>query len=97
MKRKATFNGAFFLTACLFLFVPAYMDYEVLAESDCLSATAKYENLDFEDLPIEKQVNVIAASSPVPILLPLLEDRNLAPATSCLLGSFPDNSMNLRC
>ncbi len=97
MKRKAAFRVALFLSACFLLFLPAYADYDVLTESDFLSATVKYENVDLKDMPFDKQVNICFTSAPVSASLPLQQIRNLAPASLCPKISSPSDPMNCRC
>ena len=62
MKRKRISILGFLGLISLFLFVPAYLDYEELTEVDLLSPNAKYEDQAREDFSIDKQLNFAIVS-----------------------------------
>lgn len=62
MKRKQLSIFGFLGIISLFLFVPAYIDYEEITEADFLSPTAKYEDQAIEDYSLDRQMNFTIAS-----------------------------------
>ena len=66
MKRKRSSIFGSLVIISIFLFSPAYIDYQVLIEADFLSSGEKYEDRDVEDFLLDKQLNFIVQSSPMP-------------------------------
>ena len=97
MERKAVLKIKLTLIACLFLFVPAYADYEVLTELDFLSDTVKFETRDLEDYPVDKQLNVTMDSSPFPSSFSLPENRDVFFFNLPSEFSLSYESIHLRC
>lgn len=62
MKRKRFLIFRFLGIIFLFLFVPAYIDYEELTEADFPSSEAKYEAQAIEDFSLDKQLNFTIVS-----------------------------------
>ncbi len=98
MKRKSPSNFGVFVVAFLFLFTPAYIDFQELTEADLLSPGKKYEDPAVEDFSLEKQLNFTIASSPLSIFS-LLGNGLPASLTSLTLQipCFDHKSFILRC
>jgi hypothetical protein len=64
VKRRPSSIFGILAIAFLFLFSPAYIDYQGLIEADFLSSGAKYEDRDVEDFSLDKQLNLIIDLSP---------------------------------
>lgn len=63
MKGKPSSIFGILAIAFLFLFSPAYIDFQQLIEADFLSSGKKYEDRDVEDFSVDKQMNLIIDSS----------------------------------
>ena len=57
MKRKESSPLRVLFFALLFLFSPAYIDYQELIEDDFLSSGMRFEDRDIEDFSFDKQLN----------------------------------------
>jgi hypothetical protein len=86
------------VVASIFLFSPAYIDYQELIEAGFLSSGTRYEDRDIEDFSLDKQLNFTIGSSLLPFFS-LLGNNFLASSTGLylqipLLGQKP---FTLRC
>jgi hypothetical protein len=66
VKRKPSSIFGVLVIISIFLFVPSCIDYTVLIEADLLSSGEKYEDRDVEDILLDKQLNFIVQSIPIP-------------------------------
>jgi hypothetical protein len=98
VKRKSSSILRVLVIAFLFLFSPAYIDYQELIEADFLSSGEKYEDRDAEDFSFDKQLNLITNSSPFSIFLLLSSNLfdSLTDPSSPIPSSDP-KSFTLRC
>jgi hypothetical protein len=98
MKRKSASIFRVLVIAFIFLFTPAYIDYQELTEVDFLSFGEKYEDRDVEDFSLDKQLNFTIGSSPFSIFSQL-GNGLLASLTSLSLQlpSLDQKPFTLRC
>ncbi len=98
MKRKPSSIFGILVIAFLFLFSPAYIDFQQLIEADFLSSGKKYEDRDVENFSLDKQVNLVIDSTPFSFFS-LLENYFLTSITglSLEISSSGPQPLALRC
>ena len=64
MKRKSSLAFGILAIAFLFLFTPAYIDFQDLIDADFLPSGENYEDPDIEDISTDGQETLIVDSGP---------------------------------
>jgi hypothetical protein len=98
VKRKPSSIFGVLVIILFFLSSPSFIDYQKLLESDFLSSGKKYEDRDIEDFSIDKQLNFIVQSSPMPPFSLLGNNLyNSLIDLSWQIPSFDQKPVTLRC
>jgi hypothetical protein len=98
VNRKSSSTFGVLVIAFLFLFSPAYNDYQQLIEADFLSSGEKYKDRDVEDFALDKQLNSIIDSG-LFSFMSLVENNLFASITgpSLQIASSESKPFTLRC
>lgn len=98
MKRKKFLLLRVLVFTSIFLFSPAYIDYQELIQVDFLSPGTKYEDRDIEDFSLAKQLNFTIGSNLL-VFFRLPENNLFDPPTglSLQIPSPGQKPFTLRC